>query len=110
MAEQLAFDLAAGRVARDEAIAAVQDPPWASFASAALRDLAASRSILTSDDVWAELDGRGPRPIEGRAMGPVMVAGVRAGWITPSGFTQGTNPKHHADVMRVYASRLYRRG
>lgn len=92
-------------------MAAVADPPWASFASVALRELATTRSILTSDDVWAELDRRGiPRPIEGRAMGPVMVAGVRAGWITASGFTQGTNPKHHADVMRVYASRIYRRG
>lgn len=111
MAEQLAFDLPLGRALRDEAMRAVEDPPWAAFARLALHDLAQRRQHLTSDDVWAELDRRGvPRPIEGRAMGPVMVAGTKAGWIMRSGYVRGTNPKHHADVMREYVSRLYRRG
>ena len=31
---------------------------------------------------------------------------VRAGVIAPIGYTRGTNPRHHADVARVYASRV----
>lgn len=99
------WDVAAGRTARDAAIADVEvrSVPWRTVAWEALCDLVDVSATLTSDDVWAELDRRSiPRPEEGRAMGPVMQRAVREGLITPTGYTQGTNPKHHADVMRVY--------
>jgi len=99
------FDLSAGRAARDAAVAAVADPPWQSFAVIAVETVACAQGRVTSDDVWAELDRMGiPRPPEGRAMGPVMTWAVRSGLLTPEGYTQGTNPRHHADVMRVYRS------
>lgn len=87
----------------------VNNPPWRVFADRALQSVAKTQSIVTSDDVWEELDRMGiPRPREGRAMGPVMMAAVRDGTLEPDGFTSGTNPKHHADVMRRYRSTYFR--
>jgi hypothetical protein len=106
--EQLTFDLEEGRRRRDEAMDHVNNPPWRSFAERALRQVARRQASVTSDDVWAELDRMEiPRPAEGRAMGPVMMAGVKEGLIVPSGYASGRNPKHHADVMRVYRSAFF---
>lgn len=101
------WDLAAAQAARDSAVADVEVPaaPWVAIAREALRAVAERQATLTSDDVWQELERRGvPPPAEGRAMGPVMVRARKEGLIVPMGYTQGTNPKHHADVMRVYRS------
>lgn len=112
MSDQLGlFDPAGARAARDEAIATVasHSPHWRSIANQALQTVAYRQRMVTSDDVWLELDRLSiPRPPEGRAMGPVMQWGVREGYIAPSGFTQGTQKAHHADVMRVYASLVAR--
>lgn len=103
------LDLRLGRELRDAAMEAVDDPPWRSFADRALLAVARRQSEVTSDDVWLELDNMHvPRPLEGRAMGPVMAGAVRAGTILPSGYTAGRNPAHHSDVMRTYRSTLYR--
>lgn len=105
------WDVQAGREARDEAVSRVEasSAPWGALALLALERVAYRQPTVTSDDVWAELDAAGlPRPAEGRAMGPVMVRGTREKLIEPEGFTQGTNPRHHADVMRVYRSLVYR--
>lgn len=108
MSAETLWDLAAAREARDEALERVHDAPWASFAWPALEAVARRQAVVTSDDLWKELDRRGiPRPIEGRAAGPVMLRGVREGLIQPLGFTTGTNRKHHGDVMRTYQSRLH---
>lgn len=99
------FDVQAVRDVRDEAISRVEAPaaPWVAVALDTLRRLAVRHATLTSDDVWAELDREGvPRPGEGRAMGAVMKRAMKEGLIVPAGFTQGTDPKHHGDVMRVY--------
>lgn len=110
-ADQLTLDLAAGRAARDFAMERVADPPWAVFAHRAIRALARRNAYVCSDDVWEELDGMGvPRPQEGRAMGPVMAAAVHDGLLVPDHFTSGGNPKHHADVMRVYRSLVWEGG
>ena len=106
--EPTIWDIDAARDARDEAIAnvSVTSVPWRTVAYEALLAVAEAQETVTSDDVWQELERRDiPRPAEGRAMGPVMMQGVRDGVIVPNGYTQGTNPKHHADVMRVYRSR-----
>lgn len=104
MIEQLSLEDA--RAARDVALDRVDDPPWRAFADRAIAAVAARRNTVTSEDVWAELDRMGiPRPAEARCMGPAMVAAVKAGLLATMGFTTGTNPKHHADVMRVYRSR-----
>lgn len=102
------WSVAEGRARRDAALEAVADPPWSSFANRALEAVARRQPVVTSDDVWAELERMGiPEPGEKRAIGPVMVAGTKAGLIAPLGYTTGTNPKHHADVMRTYRSRLH---
>jgi hypothetical protein len=93
--------------ARDEAIERVSSNSlaWRTVAHEALEAVCYRQLTVTSDDVWAELERMDiPRPDEARAMGPVMMRGVRLGLIVPHGFTQGTNPRHHADVMRVYRS------
>lgn len=103
------LDLRLGRELRDAAMEAVDDPPWRSFADRALLAVARRQSEVTSDDVWLELLNMGiPRPLEGRAMGPVMASAVRAGTLIPSGYTSGKDPRHHADVMRTYRSTVYR--
>lgn len=110
MTDTTLWDVAEGRARRDEALERVADPPWSSFANRALQAVARRQPVVTSDDVWAELERMGiPSPGEKRAMGPVMVAGTREGWITPLGYTTGTNPKHHADVMRTYRSQVFGR-
>ena len=106
--ERTLWDLEEGRAERDDALEVVDDPPWRHFAELALLAVAKARVTVCSDDIWAELDRMGiPRPIEGRAMGPVMMNAVRDGTLLPAGFASGRNPKHHADVMRLYQSTIY---
>jgi len=101
------WDLDEGRRRRDAALEAVADPPWQSFAVRALERVARRQPFVTSDDVWAELDAMGiPRPGEARAMGPVMLGGIRAEILAPHGFAQAGDPRHHASIMRVYRSLL----
>lgn len=95
--------------ARDEAILRVQarSVPWRTVAYDVLRQLADEHDTLTSDDLMEEMDRRGiPRPVEGRACGPVMQKAIREGLLIPVGYTTGRNPKHHADVARLYRSGL----
>jgi hypothetical protein len=98
------------RVARDEAIRRVEDHSvvWRSFARLALRDVAVSTEYLTSDDLWHVLkQHRIPPPIEPRAMGPVMLAGVREGWIIATSkvkISVDTASPNHNRPQRVYRS------
>lgn len=109
MSEPTLWDRTEARAARDEAVRAVaaSEAPWVAVAFDALVRVARRRDTLSSEDVWLELDMAGvPRPTEGRAMGPVMVRGVREGVIRLAGFTTGTDPKHHGDILRTYRSVL----
>jgi hypothetical protein len=98
------------RVARDEAIKRVEEHSvvWRSFARLALRDAAVFDEYLTSDDVWHVLKmHKIPEPIEPRAMGPVMLAGVRERWIVATDKVQisldPASPNHNRP-QRVYRS------
>lgn len=94
---------------RDEALERVDNnPAWKSFAVPALEAVARRQTELTSEDVWDELDSMGiPRPTEGRVMGPVFMAAVKAGTIVPLGYTLATNPKHHAMPKHTYRSAIF---
>jgi len=96
--------------ARDEAIAAVESHSvvWRTEAERALRAAAAAYWNLTSDDVWALLRVEGiSAPPEPRAMGPVMMAGVRKGWIEPTDQVRtGSHSPNHKRPQRVYRSRI----
>jgi hypothetical protein len=109
--QQTVSPLREGRRLRDEAIAQVEahSPHWRAFADQALRTVALRKRTLQADDVWEELERMAiPAPTEGRAMGPCMQKGVRDRLIVPEGYAQGRNPKHHADVARVYRSLVAR--
>lgn len=100
------------RVARDKAIERVEfnSIVWRSFARRALRDAAVSSDELTSDDVWWILRYHDiPDPTEPRAMGPVMLRGVRDGWIVSTNRTKisddPASPNHNRP-QRVYLSRI----
>lgn len=96
-----------GAQLRDEALEAVDDPPWKAFALQALEKVARRQDELSSEDVWEELEIMGiPKPSEGRAMGPVLMAAVKSGWIIPDRYEHATNPKHHAMPKRIYRSAL----
>lgn len=100
-----------GRAARDEAIERVAAPDdaaaWIDHATAALMSLLALKPVLSSDDVWAELERLGIEPPdEPRAMGPVMLAAVRAGHMRPLGFVQSARPVCNARPVRTYRSLL----
>lgn len=104
------WDIDAGRAQRDEAISRVEvtSAPWRAVAYDALEKVARTTPAFTSEEVWKQLDHWGiPRPEEGRAMGPVMIRGRKEGLIEPMGFTQSTNPKHHADPTRLYRSMVF---
>lgn len=91
--------------ARDEALLRVQanSVVWRTIAWDVLRELAAKRDLLTSDDLTEEMDRRGHiRPGDARAVGPVMQRAIRENVLVPVGFTTGRNPRHHADVARLY--------
>lgn len=93
--------------ARDEAMARVEShsAPWAAVAMDALLDVARTSQWVTSEAVFACLDARGiPRPVEARAMGPVMMRAARAGYIVRDRYERSTDPKHHRDVQTVYRS------
>lgn len=82
---------------------------WTPWAIRALEEVASRLPEFTSDAVWAELRRRGiPPPTEPRAMGPVMLAGVRAAWIEATDrVVPARDPKaiNHGRPQRVYRSR-----
>lgn len=81
MSDQM--DLFAARVVRNEAMARVEanaDEIWKAAAKDALYRSACELPVLTSDDVMDRLDGTASTH-ELRAMGPIMLAGARNGWI-----------------------------
>lgn len=100
------------RKARDDAMAAVEvhSAYWRPFAMKALHEAAVTRKELTSDDVWRILHRRKiPSPGEPRAMGPVMVAGQKEGWIVQTDRTKISNDPstpNHSRPQRVYISRV----
>src|ERR1019366_7255116 len=70
--------------ARDEAMLRVQahSAPWAAVAMDAVRAAARRETFLSSESIWKVLDDWGiPRPIELRAVGPVMARAVKEGLI-----------------------------
>lgn len=77
---QLALSLAAQ--ARDvaiERVAEASEPDWQGKAFVAIRQTAEAFPEFISDDVWSHTGLEQPR--EGRALGPVFLHAVKAGWI-----------------------------
>lgn len=103
------WDVAEAEQARDEALLRVQarSVDWRTVAWDVLLEVARRKDTLTSDDLMEEMDRLGyARPVEGRAVGPVMQRGIREGVLVPIGYVAGRNPRHHKDVARLYRSGL----
>ena len=102
------FNAEAGTRLRDEAIANVEirSAAWRAVAYDALRLAARTRRYLTSDHVWAILDGWDiPRPDEPRAIGPVMIRGVAQGLVElTTSHVLSTQAQQHRRPLRMYRS------
>lgn len=82
------------------------DPAWLEMAAFGVQQLAASRDVFTTDDVWEWLDRNTPlRPHEPRAMGAVMRKGAAAGVIQASGvYEQSRREECHNRPVMVWSS------
>jgi hypothetical protein len=85
----LAWSAPAGRAARDEAIARVDehaDLDWKQIAGRAVRAVCEQLDEFTTDDIWRCLESDPDADThEHRAMGAVMLRARRAGWCAPTG-------------------------
>ncbi len=79
---------------------------WKGLAAIALRDVRDRGPEFTSEDVRDLLEERGTGdPPEPRAMGPVMMAAHRRGYIEPSGaWTSSTRASSHRMPKRLWKS------
>lgn len=105
------WEAAEAAAARDAALSKVEErsAPWRAVAWDALMAVAKRTVVLSSEDVWDELDRWGiPRPVEPRSIGPVMMRAVKEGVLEPLGYDRGTDPKHHRDILRTYRSAVTR--
>lgn len=84
-------------------------PEWREQALAALKRVCETRARLTTDDVWAELDLCQIPVHNNSALGPIMLAGSKRGWMKFSGTMQASSrPTRHGNQLRIWMSCLYR--
>lgn len=105
------FDDDAGVQARELALQRVEenaDAEWLADARSAVRNLAERVERFTTDRVWYVLDRSGAEPPrEPRALGAVMRAAVREGWITPTDeHRESKRAANHRRPVRVWRSLL----
>lgn len=78
------------------------DAEWKIAAKLALAQVAVSHDEFSSDDLWSRL----AKPREPRALGGVIQAGVRAGWMKDTGRT--IKAGSHLRPLTVWASLVRR--
>jgi hypothetical protein len=92
---------------RNKAIAQVAtntDPAWAKQTLDIIKQTATDTFDFTTDDIWKALAAASlPTPHEPRALGALMLAAQRAGFITPTDrYRQSQRPECHARPIRVW--------
>lgn len=105
------FDAAGAIIARDEAIARVEEnaePVWKKAATMAIRSLAVELDEFTTDDVWEWLYSMAiEAPHEPRALGAMMLQASRDGLISPTDrVRKSARPVCHANPKRVWRSNI----
>ena len=88
----------AARAARDESIAQVDaaaDAAWRVTAKTALWALIRTGAEFSTDDLW---DGGLPKPREPRALGPVILAAKRKGYIVDTGRMVQSRYRHATKI------------
>ena len=108
---QLTIDEYAAEIAKQDALSRVEqnaDLDWKQTALEVVKQCALRSPQLTADDIWSELANIAIGTHENRALGPVMNAAQRAGYITPTNeFVKCKRvSRHHTDI-RVWKSNLY---
>lgn len=111
--EQGSLDLEAGRRARDEGMARVDEgvsEEWKAIADDAVDQVARLHYEFIVDEVWEVLDHWGvERPRDSRAIGPRMTAAKDRGIIEPTDrFRSSKQPTSHATPRRIWRSRIRR--
>ena len=92
----------------DEAIDRVRvhaNDEWMREVRAIVWRLARARGEFTTDAVWAQVDRLEATTHEPRAMGAVMRAAAKAGWVTPTDrVSNSARPECHCRPVRVWRS------
>lgn len=92
---------------RDQALQRLEESKnlsWIETAEAVGRDVAKRSAEFTSDDIWKALD-KSQRPLEPRAMGPVMMRLRKAGVIVATDRVRKSDlPQCHSRPKRVWRS------
>lgn len=92
-----------------EAIARIdQSTPetWRAAALAAVEHIARTHPRFTTEDVWPVLSTTETLVHDNRALGPIMLAARRAGWIRESGNYQRAERMAHKRPVRIWESLL----
>lgn len=103
---------AEGNRRRDEAMERADQhasPPWQAATTSAIRWVAERRPELTADPIWTMLDAWGvDMPHEPRALGPLMKAAARSGWIEHTGrWHRSVRPQNHRRWVAIWRSHLF---
>ena len=102
------FSAPTAKIIATTKVEAHADPAWLEMASFGVQQLAASRDVFTTDEVWEWLDRNTPlRPHEPRAMGAVMKKVAAEGVIEASGlYQQSAREECHNRPVMIWRSRL----
>lgn len=108
---QLDFDAYAAELAKREAVTRVEqhaDPDWKEYALATVKRVAMRYKEFTTDKVLDEMTDAPVTTHELRALGPVMSAAARRGYIVATDkFVTSTSVTRHRAPKRVWQSRIY---
>lgn len=111
-ARQLTLDAYAARIAREDGIGradAHANPEWRDVALDAVRRAALRNLEFTTDAILPFLNETSVTTHEPRALGPVMLAAMRQGWIEPTDRVErSTSVSRHCAKKQVWRSRLYK--
>lgn len=108
----MAFDRGKGNEARRRGMrnaAQAADPVWWAYMLALVLEVAKRKPYLFTDDIERLRSERGgPTTHENRAIGPLMIAAKKNGWISPvDHWAQSSQVVNHRRHMRVWYSHLY---
>ena len=78
------------------------DATWLRAARQVVWDLIKADEPFTTDDCWAKLDALGVVTHEPRALGAVIRAAAKAGYIQTTGYRKTTRPEAHSRPIPVW--------
>jgi hypothetical protein len=109
--KQRKYDREQSDEARDASMEQVDehaDERWKDAAYETVIEVAQAKATFTADDVQMNLDKKPVHTHELRALGPIMLKAVRAGYIVQDGtFTRSVQVQCHSMPRRVWRSLIY---